>query len=483
MSATQDSNNKIVRSISLGTIWRALRYPFLICSMIFIPRVMTAPVYGRFAVFLSVYMLCESFTGLGNMQVFGRFLPTYADEDEEGRRRFLHGMLLYGVLITLTIMSVATLILLRHRPESFRASWIIALFLILLFGKIQGTLFSYLYGMNQIGRFSSRDLIRSFSRFAVVLILFMAFGLYGAVWAFVINELILVLISGWWSRDALFSKVGIVPWHEMRSYIFFGLAFYVPTVLIGMLQRSGELMIAGWSGIAEEVGYFNLANQFLLMTVSFLGILLATLLPSLTKFQTRGDHKQAEQWMRHAVVFCAAMVVMALYALGFMGRYLIPIVGKTFDVERVYINALLLGTAAFPLLLVHVGSNWAVLQKDAKGYSVISAIAAAAMIGMSRILIPHYASLGAATSSIIAYVVFAALFCARYTMVMRTMLIWLLRVMACGTLPATLIFATHSFTTSLAACLIAISAFVVLMLATRTVRMNDIKRYITMLKP
>lgn len=483
MSATQDSNNKIVRSISLGTIWRALRYPFLIGSMICIPRVMTAAVFDRFAVFLSVYMLCEAFTGLGNMQVFGRFLPTYADDDDEGRHRFLHGMLLYGVLITLAIMSVATVILLRHRPESFRASWIIAIFLILLFGKIQGTFFSYLYGMNQIGRFSSRDLIRSFSRFAVVLVLFTAFGLYGAIWAFVINELILVLVSGWWSRDALFSKVGIIPWREMRSYIFFGLAFYVPTVLIGMLQRSGELMIAGWSGVAKEAGYFNLANQFLLMTVSFLGILLATLLPSLTKFQTRGDHKQAEEWMRHAVVFCSAIVVLALYTLGFTGRYVIPIVGKTFDVERVYINTLLLGTAAFPLLLVHVGSNWAVLRKDAKGYSIISAIAAAAMIGMSRILIPHYASLGATAASIIAYTVFAALFCVRYLMVMRTMLIWLLRVMACGILPATLIFVTHSFITSLAACLAAMSGFIALLLVTHTVRINDIKQYITMLKP
>jgi O-antigen/teichoic acid export membrane protein len=450
--------------------------------MILIPKVMTAPVYGLFAVFLSVYMLCESFTGLGNMQVFGRFLPTYAEDDEEGRRRFLHGMLLYGVLITLAIMACVTLVLLLWQPEGFRLSWIIALFLVLLFGKIQGTLFSYLYGMNQIGRFSSRDLIRSFSRFAVVLGLFLAFGLYGAIWAFVVNELVLVAVSAWWVRDALFSRVGIVPWREIRSYMSFGLAFYVPTVLVGMLQRSGGLLIARWSGVPEEVAYFDLANQFLLLTVSFLGILLATLLPSLATFKERGSHKQAEDWLRHAVIFCVAMAVLALYALSFAGPFVIPIIGDTFDVGRVYGNALLLGAAAFPLLLVHVGSNWAVLQKDAIGYGVISALAALAMILLSWAMIPLWGSFGASLASLTAYCIFALLFCLRYWAIMRVMLVGLLRVVACAVVPAALLLIP--LPALLQAVMFAPAAllFVLILLATHTVRLSDIRKYISMLR-
>jgi O-antigen/teichoic acid export membrane protein len=490
----------------VGTIWRILRYPILIASMVLIPKVMTAPLYGQFSVFLSVYMLCETFTGLGNMQVFGRFLPTYAPEDDAGRRRFLHGMLLYGVLITLAIMGTASVILIWWHPESFQLSWIAAIFLVLVFGKIQGTFFSYLYGLNQIGRFSSRDLIRSFSRFAVVLGLFWAFGLYGAVWAFVVNELVLVLISGWWIRKDLFARVGVIPWREIRGYMVFGLAFYVPTVLVGMLQRSGEVLIALWSGKPEEVAYFNLANQFLMLTVSFLGILLATLLPSLATFKERGDHRQAEQWMRHAVVFCVAMAVLALYALAFIGPVVIPIIGKSYDFERVYGNALILGAAAFPLLLVHVGSNWAVLQKDAVGYAVISGISAVLMIGLAWVLVPGFGSLGASLASLIAYVIFALLFCLRYWSIMRVMLLGVLRVLACALPAGALYFAplpdfsgggitlslpfVHSGGLSVTMLelwqagmfVLAAAGFAVVLVASRTIRVGDIRKYAAKLK-
>lgn len=482
MRTQQDRDRATVRSISLGTVWRALRYPFLLGAMVYIPRIMTAPVYGRFAVFLSVYMLCESFTGLGNVQVFGRFLPVYAEDDEDGRRRLLHSMLFYGVLVTLAVVIVATAGLTWRRPVSFNASWTIALALVLLLGKVQGTLFAYLYGSNQIGRFSSRDLIRSFSRFVVVLSLFLAFGLYGAIWAFVINEAILVVISAWWTRKVLFARVRLLPWHAISPYILFGLAFYVPTVLVGMLQRSGGLLIDAYTGLAEEIGYFDLANQFLLLTVSFLGILLATLLPSLTQFQIEGEHERAETWMRHAVVFCTAMAVVALYLLCFLGPHVIPVVGKSFDVGRVYGNALLLGIAAFPLLLVHVGSNWAVLQRDARGYITISAVSAVLMIVLSHFWIPRYASFGASAASLVAYIVFAALFCFRYWSPMRTMLISLLRVLACAILPVTARYFTHSVGTSIVGFLLSLASFVVLLLLTRTVCISDLKQYLASLR-
>jgi hypothetical protein len=51
-----------IRTVSLGTLLRLLRWPFVLLSVVFIPRVMQSETYGRYALFISVYFMADILT-------------------------------------------------------------------------------------------------------------------------------------------------------------------------------------------------------------------------------------------------------------------------------------------------------------------------------------------------------------------------------------------------------------------------------------
>ena len=84
-----------VRTMAWGTMWRALRYPFVILSFVLIPKFMGKPLYGKFAYFMSVYLMLDLITDVGITQVFGRFIPEIRKRGQDQVSHFLHGILFF----------------------------------------------------------------------------------------------------------------------------------------------------------------------------------------------------------------------------------------------------------------------------------------------------------------------------------------------------------------------------------------------------
>ena len=93
-----------IRSVSLGTIWRAARFPFVVLSAILIPRLMGDTLYGDYAIFMSIYLMLDIVTDVGVTQIFGRFLPELKAKDADQVAPLLHSMLFYGIIITLLVI-------------------------------------------------------------------------------------------------------------------------------------------------------------------------------------------------------------------------------------------------------------------------------------------------------------------------------------------------------------------------------------------
>lgn len=416
VSMNSDSNH-IIKTMSWGVLWRALRYPFLLASLLVVPRLMGDLVYGRFAVFLSIYMMSESFTGLGNLQIFGRFLPEHEPHEHERSSHFLHGMLYYGLIITLIIAVLASGLVLLFRGDDFPRRWIVILVLILALGKIQGTLFSFLYGRNEIGRFSFCALARSICRFVFVVVLYLLYGLDGALWAFVLNELTLACLAAYWARGHLFSSWRRPRFSDFLPYLRFGMFFYAPIFLLGLLQRSGNVLITalfegGGSEVYRQVAHFDLANQFLLLTVSFFAIFLITLVPSLTKLHISEQHAKIRDWLSIALTYCALLGLLAVNALACFGRPVLSLLGEGFS--GAYDNALIMSIAIFPLIVAHVGSNVAVVEKEPRANMISTAIGLMIMITLFVLLVPRWGALGASWGSVGGYLAYGGVFIIHY---------------------------------------------------------------------
>lgn len=437
-------SNHIIKTMSWGVLWRVLRYPFLVASLLVIPGMMGDVVYGRFAVFLAVYMMSESFTGLGNLQIFGRFLPEHGSDEHEKSSHFLHGMLYYGILITIVVAVAASGLAITLRGDDFPTQWIAILVLILLLGKLQGTLFSFLYGQNQIGRFSFCALTRSACRFFFVVGLYLIYGLTGALWAFVLNEMVLACLSAWWARKHLFAHWRYPKLSEFAPYLKFGLSFYVPIFLLGLLQRSGNVLITALGHGDEEyiygqVAHFDLANQFLLLTVSFFAIFLITLVPSLTKMHISEQHGRIQDWLALVLTYCAILGLLAVNTLAAFGRDVISLLGAGFG--GTYENALIMSIGIFPLIIVHVGTNVAVVEKEPRINIIATGAGLLFMLLLFLLLVPRLGAIGASWSSVGGYLLYSIVFLWHYRRLFGHIIPRMLAVIAVGLICAPLYLA------------------------------------------
>ncbi len=402
-----------IRSVSLGTLFRAMRWPFMLLSMVFIPRVMQDETYGRYALFIAVYFMADMVTDVGILQVLGRFVPGPATPDQEDRRSsLLQGLLVAGTLLAVMVCVLVATFVLTFPFEWFPAKWLPPFCILLILTRIEGTLFGFVYGMNHIARYSLREVLRSLLLFAGVLFFFVHYGLIGAIWSLVIKEIILGMIAMYWTRHYLF-RPRRLSWTALKPYLWFGLAFYLPLMLFGLLQRSGAIFIQAITQSSAHVGYFDLANQYFLMGVSFLGVILVTLLPSMSAYREAGEHAVIHRWHGNVMSFCGVVVFLVFNALVWFGE---PVLALALGPEFLPVRklALVMTLAMVPGLIIYLGINYSILEKEPRVYTRGVAAGIAAMAAACLLLIPRLQSTGAAWAAVFGHSVMAGYFCRRY---------------------------------------------------------------------
>jgi O-antigen/teichoic acid export membrane protein len=425
-----------VRSVSLGTVWRACRYPFVVLSAILIPRLMGDTVYGEYAFFMSIYLMLDIVTDVGVTQTFGRFLPELKAEDTRKVTPFLHGMLFYGVLITLLVIVFGEGGLYLFGNLGFASSWWLLLALLLIVTKVEGSLFAFIYGSNHIGRYSSKELIRSASTFILVLGGFLLFGLHGALWALLACEVALLVAALIWTRDSLVSKISIMRFSHFWPYLLFGAKFYVPMLVFSFLQRSGnvfirKLVVESKEAAYDQVAYFDVANQYLLLTATFLGLIFTTLLPSMTALYIRDEHDRIAEWHAKVMTYCGIVIAMTVNALVLVGEDVLTLCLGA-DFQSVYPNALVISLALPAVLIAYAGTNFALLEKRTHAYLGGVLLGLAAMAVVCVVLVPRMGALGASWGSVIGYSVLALVFVVRYFKEFRQMLVGLGKALLIG---------------------------------------------------
>jgi O-antigen/teichoic acid export membrane protein len=402
-----------VRTVSLGTLLRVLRYPVILLSVAIIPRMMGDTEYGKYAYFMSIFVILDIFTDLGFFQIFGRFVPETEPEGHEKTCGLFHGILIYGVLLAAALVIGLVVVVSVFPIQSLTWHWVIILSMMLLLTRLEGMLFSFLYGLNHIARFSSKEVIRSSFTFILVVGFYWQFGLVGALWALVLNEAILFVIGAWWTRDYLFSKGSRMPFSELKPYMLFGLQFYIPVFLFGMLQRSGNVFVQGFTHSPEEVAYYDIANQFLLLTATFLGQILQTLIPSLTKLHIRQEIVTIQRWQRIVMTYCGIATFLAFNALMWLGEpVIIALLGA--DFAPVIPSAKIIVLAMVPMLIAYAGMNYSVLDKTPGIYTKGVTAGIACMTLASILLTPKFGAVGAAWATVIGYGALGLTFYIRY---------------------------------------------------------------------
>lgn len=474
-----DLHRQTLRTVSLGTFWRFLRYPFVLLSVALIPRAMGDVDYGRYAFFVSLYLILDMSTDFGFMQMFGRFIPEcHPDQGDKRSRDLLQGTLIYGTLLPLIVSAGLIVVHAIYPFAGFSLEWVILLCLLLILTRIEGTLFVFLYGMNRIALFSAKEMLRSAFTFGFVWGFYLLFGLHGAIWGLVFNEVFLVILAFYWTRAFIFRCWGWVPFKRYWPYLLFGITFFVPVFIFGLLQRAGNILIQSLIHSPEQVAYFDIANQFLLLTGTFLGLILSTLLPALTALYLQNDFDSICRWQRRIMSYCAMAVVLTFYALVWVGQVVIHAwLGPTF--APAFANAVVIGLAIIPVLISYVGMNYTVLEKAPRIYIRAVSVGVIAMAVSGILLIPPWGSHGAAWATVIGYTAVAAIFLVHYSHYFSKILKEFMIILLLGILPLPAAFyAPLHDRFPIPACAVSCIIFAVLLLISGRLKWADVQKLV-----
>jgi len=402
-----------LRSIAIGTLWRFLRYPVIIVSALAIPRVMGDRTYGEYALFLALYVILDMVSDVGFNQTFGRFLPEMQRGDRRQRAHLLHQLLLSAVIISLLTGALAIIPVLFLERFSLPPLGYPFLILLLLIARVKGTLFGFIYGMNDIARFSARDFLRSALTLVFVISLHHIWGLAGALGGIFLTESMLLILSIVWTRDTLLMRPEPIHWSTLKPYLVFGLSFYVPMLLLGLLHRAGTPLIWVLTGVKEQVGYFDVANQYVTMTGAFLSLIFTTLLPSLTQMHLDDEHAEIGRWQATTMAYCGIVFVLTAHALTMIGHDVITgCLGAEF--APIYPCAVVLTPAIPAMLIIYAGMNYSLLRKEPRVFTLAILGGLVVMLAASYFCITRWLGVGAAAASILGYFTSAALIVLHY---------------------------------------------------------------------
>lgn len=411
-----------LRAVSGGALLRILRYPFVLLSMSVLPRLMGDTCYGEYAYYMSVFLVLDIFTDIGVIQLFGRFVPEcLARNDRTQARNLLHGSLTFGLGMTgLLIAGILAYTSLFPVPD-FKPQWTLALCLQLLFTQIEGILFSFTYALNRIERYSLKEIYRSAFTFCFVFLMYLLFGLDGALWGLVITSCSLAVIALIWTWTWLVERPVTISIRAYLPYLLFGVQFYIPSFFYGLMQRSGNVFVRHFSDSPNQVAYYDVANQLLLLLSQFLCLILSTLIPSLTHLHARGEQDRIDQWQGKALTCCMVIAFLAFNALIWFGDYVIILVFGA-DYAPVYPNAIIAMLGLTALLPASVGMNYSLLKKQPGVYTAGVSIGLTIMAIGNILAVPRWQSAGASGATCAGYLALSAFFLLKYRIHFRSMM-------------------------------------------------------------
>jgi O-antigen/teichoic acid export membrane protein len=411
-SDKQNSQTLTHKDTRIAAFWKTTEYIGLILFLAVIPRSMGPEVYGNFAVILSMLGLFLLAGALGGMAVFGRFVPKYyADNQPELVNGLFTQFFLFRLMLALPLMVLLPVLLTHLRPDiTFDVA--VAAALAYFFGTISMACFQLFFGLNRIGLWLFHD---SSSRVLLVILLVAYWhevDLKNAVFSLAIIEFVLACLSVFWSRKYFDFHSSIQQLPIFVSRLKFGMTFFAANFLLMVIWRSGEIMVVSFSGEAEQVAYYNLANSIFLALYALFAQIGAILIPSVSSLHTSGQHEKKDQWLGLMLKYLTVATLLALILINAIGEPVLALLlgqGYSEVTDNLYIIAISL----VPLNIVNLGFTTAVVHGQLRGTFWMAGLALITFLLCAMILTPELGAKGVSLSVAVSAFV-AAAFAYRY---------------------------------------------------------------------
>jgi O-antigen/teichoic acid export membrane protein len=284
-------------------------------------------------------------------------------------------------------------------------------FLIILNALESISLF-YFRVFRQIKKYSYLTLFETFGKlFFILILLKIGYGLLGVILATLIVQIFIFLIS----LVGIISQIGFTlpRFTHIKKYLQFSLPL-TPTSLVRWITESSDRYLVTYFLGLGSVGVYSAAYSIGNLIQLFVSPLQLILLPELSKLFDEDKIDQVRTYMSHSLRYFLLITIPAVFGLSALAKPLLGI----FTTQDFLSGWLVIPIIAFAGLLAGIFQiliNILFLVKETKFATYINIIAAASNVMLNLLLIPSIGIIGAALSTLIAYLLMIIL-CIRISM-------------------------------------------------------------------
>jgi len=371
-------------------------------------KIVGASGYGIWAQVGVTLGLINPIADLTLSYTFVRFFAGERDKEEiqEGFFSILITMFCWSSFIALMLFFLATPIasILFNDMNAIDIVKITAI--IVPFSTINSLLLFFFRTYRQMKTYSALLLLQNFGEIAAIAYFVLSgFGVFGAVTSMLIVRIFMDVVM----LSMIVSQIGIkIPkFSNIRPYLKFGLPL-IPSQLSSWVVNSSDRYVIGiFSGIAS-VGIYSAAYGISNIISMFVAPINFVLVPALSKSYDAGKIEEVKTLLSYSLKYLLMLAIPSAFGLSILAKPILQIMTKP---EFVSSGCLIIPFVALSMVLFciyGVVGQVIVLVKKTRITGTIWVIAGLANLGLNIIFVPKIGILGAAITTLIAFVIATA---------------------------------------------------------------------------
>jgi O-antigen/teichoic acid export membrane protein len=266
-----------------------------------------------------------------------------------------------------------------------------------------------LRAFQDINKYSFFMIFQSLTEAGLVIIsILLGYGLFGAVVALLLTKVIIFVSLG----SITIKKIGItVPkFLKMKEYLFFGVPGILRNASSWALQSSDRYLIAFFLGTVF-VGYYSPAYTLGGLIIFFINPV-SFILPAILA-QHYDDNKldEVKKYLKYSLKYFLLLAIPAVFGLTVLSKQLLTIFSTQDIALQSYYVVPFVALSMLFLGVYMVVDQVTALRKKTHISGAIWAVATVVNIGLNIFLIPRFGILGAAITTLVAYVLILVATC------------------------------------------------------------------------
>jgi O-antigen/teichoic acid export membrane protein len=364
-----------------------------------------------------------------------------------------------------------------HYPTSY----FILVVLIVLLTDWESVFFAVLFGFNKLILFAIREPLRRLLSVLLILILFQAFGILGAILASCLVSVVMLFIGILFAKDYIkFSKESI-SLGFLKPYLMFGIAVSISWVLINVWRTVGNILIDTLTNDSKAVAFFDITQRIFQVSSSITIMLINSLVPMFTTLLITNKSQKIVDWSKRITRYTCILNVIGVGIFIVFGLDIIPyVIGKEY--RAVYPVAVVMLLCIFPLVLVQTGSLLSIVYKEQVQYLKLLTISVLSFAIAAILLIPKYSEMGCAIASVISYCLMAALVVYKFQDKMLPCLTQVFKILILGTFLSPILLLKGDWLLKFGVTLSFTGSFLLILFATKQISFQEVEEVITSLR-